>query len=552
MGYFTMTRISTDIGPFELPLVELDAVTDSLSIRAGDHIRGGLVTWVAYETGSPAALYLSVLGANPSTTLQPAFNVVGESQTDYPVWLQSMTSNLYTAQSIGTGWSYSGESVNNFTFQATRRANLGAQKYVCNMPVVAHILSDDTYVFGYITLYQPIDPSATSSTLAYGDFSDNIDYPTEGHFGRYDWVCRSDTEIYFNFAGRPSNVITSDIIKAKITPSGDPYGGDPSDTGGGDGDHDDSSDDIDFPDLPTASGVNAGFITLYNPSNSELRSLASYMWSGLFDLDTFRKIFANPMDCILGLSIVPVDIPTVGTSEVKVGNISTGISMTQARSQYVELDCGSLSIDEYWGAYLDYDPYTKISIYLPYIGMRDLSTDDVMKNTIHVKYHVDILSGACVAYIKCGDSVRYQYAGSCAVSVPISGNDWTQAVNGMINVASAIGTTVATGGATAPMALGVIASTAVNGFKQNVGRSGATGGGAGFLGIQKPFLILTRPKQAIPANQNSYQGYPSFITASLGALSGFTRVDTVHLSGIPATDEELDEIENLLKEGVIL
>lgn len=550
MAYFPVTRISTNIGAFDLPLIELQTVNDRIQIGEGDHIRGSLAHWAIYVTGSPVPLYASVIGVNPSTTLQHAFDVVGESGTLYPVWIQTFASNPYTISSTATGWEYEGESVRNFTFSSTRRPNVGMQEFVVNTPVIAHILSTDEYVFGSVTLYAPYT-SWPSTTDANGKF-EGITYPDIDKFGSFDWVSNVTGTAYFNFSGRPQNVITSDIIKAKITPSGDPYGGDPTGTGGGDGDHDDSSDDIDFPDLPTASGVNAGFITLYNPSNSQLRSLASYMWSGLFDLDTFRKIFADPMDCILGLSIVPVDPPTVGTSEVKVGNISTGISMTQIGNQYVELDCGSIDIEEFWGAYLDYDPYTKIAIYLPYIGMRDLSTDDIMKNTIHVKYHVDVLSGACMAYVKCGSSVRYQYAGSCAVSVPVSGNDWTQALNGILNVASAIGTTVATGGATAPMAAGVIASTAVNGFKQNVGRSGAAGGAAGFLGIQKPYLIITRPKQAVPENQNVYHGYPAFITATLGNLSGFTMVDAIHLDSIPGTADELDEIENLLKTGVIL
>ena len=283
-----------------------------------------------------------------------------------------------------------------------------------------------------------------------------------------------------------------------------------------------------------------------------MASLASYMWAGAFDLNTFRKIFADPMDCILGLSIVPVDVPAGSAAEVKVGNIGTGIYMTTAASQYVEVDCGSLNVEEFWGAYLDYEPFTKAEIYLPYIGTHPIAVDDIMGKTVHVVYHVDILSGACVAYVKCGDSVLYSFIGQCSSSIPITGNDWTNVVNGVLSIAGSIGTMVATGGAAAPAAVGSIVSTAVNQMKPSVEKSGSLSGTGGMMGIQVPYLILTRPRQALPVKQNAYTGYPSFITSNLGTLTGYTEVEEIHLENVPATSGELTEIVSLLKGGVIL
>ena len=77
-------------------------------------------------------------------------------------------------------------------------------------------------------------------------------------------------------------------------------------------------------------------------------------------------------------------------------------------------------------------------------------------------------------------------------------------------------------------------------------------GTGGMLSIQVPYLILTRPKQAIPGLQNKEQGYPAFVTRQLGSLAGYTEVESIHLQGIPGTSQELAEIEAALKEGVIL
>lgn len=324
-------------------------------------------------------------------------------------------------------------------------------------------------------------------------------------------------------------------------------------TGGGSGTWEQDSDDIDIPGLPSLSAASTGFITLFNPTAAQMRNLASYMWSGLFDIESFRKIFADPMDCILGLSIVPVNVPSGGSANVTVGNIDTGISLTTASAQYVEVACGSVTVNEYSGTCMDYDGSgISAELYLPYIGTHALRVDDIMGKTITVTYHVDILSGACVAYVKCGSSVLYSFAGQCASSIPISGNDWTNVVNGALSIAASIGSMVATGGATAPMAATNIASTALNTMKPSVEKSGSISGTAGMMGVQKPYLIITRPRIAAPEKQSHFTGYPSFITSFIGELSGYTEVENIHLEGVPCTEAELAEIESLLKGGVIV
>lgn len=359
-----------------------------------------------------------------------------------------------------------------------------------------------------------------------------------------------------SFVENFNNVILYCLKDAVIpvpTPSNDPYSqGGESDTGGGTGDFDGTSVDVDFTALPTLSAVDTGFITLYNPSLAQLQSLASYMWSGLFDLDTFKKLFADPMQAILGLSIVPGPVPNGGTQNVRIGNIDSGISMTKALTQYIDIDCGTLNVEEFWGAYLDYEPYTKAEIFLPFIGVHQISIDDIMNKAVQIKYHIDLLSGGCACEIKCGGSVLYTFIGSCAVSIPVTGSDWTNLINGVLSAASAIGTMVATGGASAPAAVSTLASTAVNSLKPSIEKSGSIAGAGGLLAGKVPVLILTRPRQALPGNQNAFTGYPAFITRSLGSLSGYTEVHSIRLSVPNATEAEIDEIEELLKGGVIL
>lgn len=323
---------------------------------------------------------------------------------------------------------------------------------------------------------------------------------------------------------------------------------------GGDGDFTDNEDPIPIPDLPDetdVSAANSRFITLFSPTKSQMDALADYMWGNNFDLDTFKKLFANPMDCILGLSIVPFQPITNGSGNVTVGNIETGVSMTKCK-QYKEVDCGTINIEKFWGAYLDYSPFTKCEIYLPFIGMRPLNIDDIMGKSVHVVYHIDVLSGACIAYVKCGNAVLYNFIGQCSQSIPVTSNDFTNVVNGALGIAGAIGSMVATGGASAPYAVGAIANSAINALKPNIERSGALSGGASMMEIRKPYLVLTRPKQARATDQNKYMGLPTWITRTLSSVKGYTKVEHVKLGNTHATEEEQKEIVSLLKEGVFL
>ena len=324
------------------------------------------------------------------------------------------------------------------------------------------------------------------------------------------------------------------------------------------GDFDNTSDPIGPASLPTLSAVDTRFISLFAPDITQLNALASYMWGASFDLDTFKKLFTDPMAAILGLSIVPVTPSVSPPSLVTLGNVQTSVSMPKITSQYITVPCGTLNVNEYWGAYLDYSPYTKLEIYLPYIGIQTLDADDIMGRSITVTYNIDVLSGACVAMLTCGDSVLYSFAGSCSTSVPITGRDWTNVINGVIGIATgAAGVAIAgaTGGASvaagdAGHLLGSTINT-ISSIKPTVQKSGTMASASGMLGIQRPYLILTRPRQALPEDQNMYTGYPSYITQTLGTVSGYTIVEDVHLDGVPCTADEHDEIMSLLKEGVI-
>lgn len=361
--------------------------------------------------------------------------------------------------------------------------------------------------------------------------------------------------------------ISDDIINEyPIGGSDDPYdGGGNSGTGGGGGTFDydsrtgQSIDDFIPPDI---SATDAGFITLFNPTTAELRQLSDYLWSNAFDLNTYKKLFNDPMDLFLGLSIIPAAIPDGGRKQVGIGLIDTGVYMTVAASQWVKVDCGSplnaagnaIAVPNYTGSYMDYDPYTQIELYLPFIGVKTLKADEVMGKMLNVTYWIDILSGACLAWVSVNRVVMYSFMGQCATSIPVASGDWTNIINGVLSVVGgAVGGAVK-GGVGGAIAGGVAASSAVavNDGKISIERTGSISSAGGLLAPQKPYLIISTPRLCKPALQNVFEGYPLYVSYYLKYLSGYTEVEVMHLKGIFGTKEELDEIKQLLLAGVIL
>lgn len=353
-------------------------------------------------------------------------------------------------------------------------------------------------------------------------------------------------------------------VSQRVDPD-NPYDGgdDKGDDDNTPGDYDHTSDPVPEPDLPSVSVTDSGLVTLFAPTESQLKALANYLWSDAFSLDSFKKMLNNPMDCILGLTIVPVNVPHGTAREITVGNIVTTVSCSICPTQYVKVDCGTFTFNRHdmTNSYLDYSPYSKCYLYLPFIGVQEINIDDFMQSTMHVVYHVDILTGAMFCYVMRDNSVMYTFMGQCAENVPLSSSSYSNTIGSILSTAASIAgvaSVVATGGASAPVAAGLLGSAttstanAVTSLKPSVAHSGSIGGGAGIMGVNYPYLIFNTPHVSIPSQQRHYTGYPSNQIVKLSALSGFNVIQAINLSVSGANDSEMNEIETILKGGVIL
>lgn len=330
-----------------------------------------------------------------------------------------------------------------------------------------------------------------------------------------------------------------------------PYapGGD-SETGGGGGQFILEDDSIHIPDLPSLNTTDTHFIRAYKPDLTMLQAFQRWLWQDN-PFQSWVNVLGNPYDYIVGLLAIP-KTPTTGSAERPVlGNVKAPDSMPKITNQFVRHDFGTITFNEYSHSYLDYSPYTKITLYLPYIGFVPIDADYINRQTVNVQYTIDVFTGSFVAYVIVAGKVLYTYNGMMGVHVPITNQTYNNFIGGLIGIAGTIGSMIATEGATAPLGAASIASTATNILKPTVEHGNNLTGTPGVMSVQYPYFIIKRPAQSIPERMQTFTGFPSNTLKSLGDVRGFTKVEYIHIENISATEDEKAEIMSLLKEGVI-
>ena len=374
-------------------------------------------------------------------------------------------------------------------------------------------------------------------------------------------------------------------IPANVETTGDIWGGqqkdpeyyDPnenagtSEPGGGDGEYPSSTGHNDHPDSEsmTVDVINSGFVTLYNPTLAQVKQFNNFLFTDIGDVEalSLKRLIANPIDYVLFLAMCHFTPNNNGvTDTIKYAGINTNVSATKVSSAFKVLDCGYIDNIHDCNNFQDYSPYTKYSAYLPYIGIVDLSADDITGSYITLEYNVDLLSGDCVATLKCKrltrrnrgdaelDDVCYRYNGNCYRTIPLTGTDWRNMIGSTFSILGGAAA-VATGNIAGIVGGAGAIAEGVTSQKSSVSRSGQISGAAGYLDAQKPYIIIQRPLDDNPENYKGFKGYVANIRLELGQLSGYTEIVPESLwvndfNGI--TEEEAEMLKNITSTGFYL
>lgn len=351
--------------------------------------------------------------------------------------------------------------------------------------------------------------------------------------------------------------------------------------GGGNGDHTLPNEPVPIPSLPEIGVASVNWLTVYKMTLSQINSFGQAMLDPR-GWDALKQFFNNPLEAIVNIMLIPASATTAGERTPVVGRGEVAYSWPEAypiiHEEFAEIDCGVIMVKPYWDSAFDFDPYTRIEIFIPFIGFKQIKADDVMGSRVHVKYHVNVMTGEFTVFVSrtaaaddiygiMAEQVIGEYNGNMGMRVPIGRNSSDAAIDSSMRLMSnALGITA---GAALGAALGdpmnvsasqagsQIASatmTAVTGPKNHIERSGALGGGSGYLGNMKPFIVRSIPRQFMPKNYRMLEGYPANIGGTLSHYTGtgYQAVESIQLDGLNAYDSEINEIISILRGGVLV
>ena len=363
------------------------------------------------------------------------------------------------------------------------------------------------------------------------------------------------------------------------------YGEESTEGGYTDGTFDDSSDTISIPSMPAMGITDAGFVNVYNPSSNALAQLgedlfpdftpiAPYSPTGNTVVDAITDVaealaniaqnipnaiemFNNSMlmNYIIDCHIIPC-APSVGSSAaIKIGYRTMTQTAPKVTSDYVDIDCGSINIGEYYNNFIDYGPYTQAKLFLPFVGFVPIEPEYFQSGTLKVYYRFNVIDGSFMAFVlssssksRLKDTVIGQWGGNACVHIPITGVNYSNMVSGVVAGASAVAAQLGQMNLLGAADAALNTAAAAPALQASNGYNATTS----FLSVRTPYLVIERSVSHYARNYKHEQGFPSEITADWSKLSGYTESDSVHLEGIGATEEELKEIASLLAEGVIL
>lgn len=367
-----------------------------------------------------------------------------------------------------------------------------------------------------------------------------------------------------------TRVISIEAFEAEQT---DPSGGIPISPEGGDGTYTLHAETLGFgtaegrSDDMGGGGLSAGTDPGTHLYDLDLAAFSDFMgtaYAGTGSLSfadlwqAYKNSMHDPLSGILGALILPIDPPSTGINYVRLSGQSFAVSGNcgYVTKRFGETGDAVVNVVPYYNTFLDYEPFTKITLYLPFVGSVGLNTNECMGGSISVRYWIDYCTGNCVAYVtltdRAGRPSYYQYSGNCAAFIPVSGHD--AGISSIISGAGAVitGTVQSMSGNPAGISSVIGGGLQIAEPKTTQKHVGGFSGGSGCVGCLYPFAVINRPSAATAQGYTGLMGAPSAMSGTVQQYHGYTEFLQVFLDGLDAPQHIKDDIIAKLKGGVII
>ena len=121
-----------------------------------------------------------------------------------------------------------------------------------------------------------------------------------------------------------------------------------------------------------------------------------------------ESFFSKPDDWISTVMVYPFNIP-LGRNGTSQGKLQLGLYDTKIDCYDLLLvsemyEMGEILIQPHFNNFADYDGYSKMEVWLPFLGTVDISLNDVIGKYLKFRLGVDYISGQGIWYICVGDN----------------------------------------------------------------------------------------------------------------------------------------------------
>lgn len=292
--------------------------------------------------------------------------------------------------------------------------------------------------------------------------------------------------------------------------------------------------------------LTAGLTSVYNVTSEKLNQLGRFIWTDSA-MDNIKLLNNSPIQNIVSCKCIPFLASNTTAKNIALGNIDTGVTGNKVNSNIGKILIGSVNVTPPFNNFLSYGSYTSVSIYLPYLGMRQLDTDKVMGKTLKVYYNVDCLSGNCVIELFSNNVKINEFSCNVSIDIALTSSNRAEIEKGYITSAIGGGVSLATGNVVGALGSGLNASLQ----KYNYTQSGSCSGSA-YTNISKNcYIIIEYPDLLDNKSYKHTKGKPCEKRKRIGNCKGFTTISNVDLQ-VKATESEINAIKELLNNGVYL
>lgn len=206
------------------------------------------------------------------------------------------------------------------------------------------------------------------------------------------------------------------------------------------------------------------------------------------------------------------------------------------------------------GNFLDYPPYTSVSIYIPFIGIVPIDGNMVVGRTIRIYGAVDVIGGTIHynVFVQTPSkewSLIGSYEGKCGVDIPLALDNSMQNSTNILKMAADVTMGICTKNPSSLLNVG-------NGiFTEPINNLGAQTTNTTYYNPNRCALIIQSAIGFVPDNYGKTVGYIWSKSAKLSELSGLTICKNPRIGNFDdnaPTDSEREEIYSLLQSGVII